>query len=238
MRVGLFDSGIGGLTVLKTLRNRYPHNDYIYYGDTLNVPYGDKTKDELLSLSIQNIDFLLSKKVDIIIIACGTVSSNCLKELKEIYNIPIYGIAIPTINYINQSNFNNICVIATFATINSHIFKNNINRKVYEIETPKLVPLIENNDLSNIETILSEYLNPYIDKIDLLVLGCTHYPIIKKNIKNIINKNITILDMSTLIDIPDNGTGTLSIYFSKLNNRIINNTKTILNDSEVVINMK
>ena len=103
MRIGLFDSGVGGLTVLKTLINKYPNNEYIYYGDTLNVPYGNKSKEELLKLSRHNIEFLLSKKVDMIIIACGTVSSNCLTELKKEYRIPIYSIIEPTINYLNNS---------------------------------------------------------------------------------------------------------------------------------------
>ena len=95
MRVGLFDSGIGGLTVLKTLKEKYPHNDYIYYGDTLNIPYGNKSKEELLKLSKNNIEFLLNKKVDIIIIACGTISSIFINELIKLYNIPIYSIINP-----------------------------------------------------------------------------------------------------------------------------------------------
>ena len=98
MRIGLFDSGVGGLTVLKKLIAKYPHNEYIYYGDTLNIPYGDKTKEELLALAIKNTKFLLNKEVDMIIIACGTVSSNCLKELKVKYSdIPILSIVEPAI---------------------------------------------------------------------------------------------------------------------------------------------
>ena len=86
MRVGIFDSGIGGLTVLHTLLNKYPNNEYIYYGDTLNLPYGNKTKEQLIKLSDKDVQFLISKNVDIIIIACGTVSSNCLDYLKNKYN--------------------------------------------------------------------------------------------------------------------------------------------------------
>ena len=122
MRVGLFDSGIGGLTVLKILMDKYPSNDYIYYGDTKNVPYGDKSKEELLDLARSNINFLISKNVDMIIVACGTVSSNCLDILVKEYDIPIISIVKPTIDYLNNSMFNNIGIIATHATINSHIF--------------------------------------------------------------------------------------------------------------------
>ena len=238
MRIGLFDSGIGGLTVLKTLKEKYPNNDYIYYGDTLNLPYGSKTKEELLKLANQNVNFLINKKVDMIIIACGTVSSNCLKELKNTYDIPIYSIVEPTINYLNQSSYNNIGVIATEATINSHIFKNNINKNVYEIATPKLVPLIESNDLTDIKDTLNEYLKDYLNKIDVLILGCTHYPIIKSEITSL-NNSLNIIDMSELVALTANhGEGTISIYFSKLNDTIVGNTKRILNDCQYHLNSK
>jgi len=104
MKVGIFDSGIGGLTVLKNLYKHYPNNEYIYFGDTLNLPYGTKTKEELKKLASNDVDFLLDKNVDIIIIACGTVSSNCINYLNHKYNIPIYDIISPTINYLNNSN--------------------------------------------------------------------------------------------------------------------------------------
>lgn len=236
MRVGLFDSGIGGLTVLKTLKSKFPNNDYIYYGDTLNVPYGNKSKDELLELSKHNVDFLISKKVDIIIIACGTVSSNCLDELKKIYDTPIYSIILPTIEYLNNSNYHDIGVIATHATINSHIFKDNIKKNVYEIETPKLVPLIENNDDLELDIALTEYLAKYNNKLDILVLGCTHYPIIKDKIRNILN-NTVLLDMSEIINIDNDGNGNIQIYFSKLSDNTINNTKRILNSNDININL-
>ena len=98
MRIGVFDSGIGGLTVLKTLINKYPCHEYIYCGDTKNIPYGEKSIDELKQLSSNIINFLISKNVNIIIIACGTVSSNIYSYLKDKYSVPIYDIISPTIN--------------------------------------------------------------------------------------------------------------------------------------------
>lgn len=228
MRVGLFDSGIGGLTVLKELRRKYPQNDYIYYGDTLNVPYGNKTKEELLNLARNNINFLLNKKVDIIIIACGTVSSNCLTELKKEFSIPIVSIIDPTIDYLNNSKYNNIGIIATHATINSHIFKNKTNKKVYEIETPKLVPIIESNDYSNLDTVLHEYLDLYKDKIEVLVLGCTHYPLITEYIEKVLNKNIKIINMAELLKISNEGNSSIDIHFSKMDSILEENIKRIL----------
>ena len=227
MKVGLFDSGIGGLTVLKQLIDKYPDNDYIYFGDTINMPYGSKNIDELKKLARYNVEFLLKYNVDIIIIACGTVSSNCLEYLKDNYDISIIDIISPTINYLNNSKYNNIGIIATEATINSHIFKNRlINKNIYEISTPKLVPIIENNEYDNINNVLNDYINKYKDKIDILVLGCTHYPLLSKYIKNIYNKDI--LDMGSLIKIDNNGNGTINLYFSYIDNNLINNIKNIL----------
>lgn len=227
MKVGLFDSGIGGLSVLKRLIEKYPNNEYIYFGDTKNLPYGSKTIEELKILARNNIDFLLRFNVDIIIIACGTVSSNCLEYLKDNYNMPIIDIISPTINYLNNSNYNNIGIIATEATINSHIFKNNINKNIYEIATPKLVPLIEGTTTGNIDIVLKEYLNNYKDKIDVLVLGCTHYPLISSNIKNILEET-KLLNMADYINIDNYGTGKVNIYFSKIDNKLIDNVKKII----------
>lgn len=226
MKVGLFDSGIGGLTVLKTLIKKYPNNEYIYYGDTLNVPYGNKSREELLILSKNNMEFLINKGAELIIIACGTVSSNCLDYLKASYNIPIISIVSPTIEYLNNSNYNSIGVIATNATINSHIFKNNIiNKNVIEIATPELVPIIENNKFDELDMVLHKYLDGI--NIDVLVLGCTHYPLVKDKISSIISCDI--IDMSEYVSISEGNTKGLSIYFSKLDDTIKNNVHKILN---------
>ena len=225
MKVGLFDSGIGGLTVLRTLMKKYPNNEYIYYGDTLNVPYGNKSREELLVLSKNNMEFLISKGAELIIIACGTVSSNCLDYLKESYSVPILSIVSPTIEYLKSSNYKNIGVIATNATINSHIFKNSLTDKnVIEIATPELVPIIEGNRLDEIDPVIHSYLDG-ID-IDVLVLGCTHYPLVKDKISSIISCDI--IDMSEYISIGQGSSGSVSIYFSKLDDTIKNNVDKIM----------
>ena len=227
MRVGLFDSGIGGLTVLRTLMKKYPNNDYIYYGDTLNVPYGNKTIEELNELSKKDVEYLINKNVDIIIVACGTVSSNCLDYLKETFDIPIYGVVMPTIEYINNSDYKNIGVLATNATINSHIFKNNINKNVYEIPAPILVDLIEKNETSYIEEVLHEYLDKYKDKIDALILGCTHYPLIKDYLKHVID--VDIIEMGDYIEVEEGSSKSLDINFSRTDKVIDSNIDIILN---------
>lgn len=240
MRVGVFDSGIGGLTVLKNIYRHYPNNEYIYFGDTLNLPYGNKNKEELNNLSSLDVEFLLSKKVDMIIIACGTISSNCIDYLKNKYNIPIYDIISPTINYLNNSDYQNIGVIATNATINSHIFKNNLNKNIYEIATPDFVPIIENNKQEDLTKTIDKYLKDYQNKIDILVLGCTHYPIIKEDINKYFNNQVKLLDMSELLldKLDNDNKSSINIYYSKLNDTIINNTKKILDIENLNIHKK
>lgn len=169
MKIGMFDSGIGGLTVLKEFIKKYPNNHYIYYGDTKNLPYGTKEKEELLKLVKPIISFFAKQKVNLIIIACGTISSTCFSELKKMTTIPIYDIITPTINYLNHNNYKSLAIFATNRTIDSHIFKDKLIAKdVLEIKTPEFVPMIENNklDLSIIKNYCSQVFNH-----DILILG-------------------------------------------------------------------
>lgn len=235
MRIGVFDSGIGGLTVLKTLIKKIPNNEYVYYGDTKNLPYGNKSIEELKSLSSNIIEFLLNKKVDMIVIACGTVSSNLSSYLREKYDIKIIDIISPVINYLNNSNYNNIGIIATQATINSKIFSRNINKNIKEVACPMFVPIIENNKIYELNNYFKEYLENLKD-CDLIVLGCTHYPLIKKQINEYLN--IELLDMSECINnIPNNGISRVELYFSKLDSIIIDNVNNILDLKEYIINL-
>ena len=233
MRIGVFDSGIGGLTVLKTLIKKFPNNEYIYYGDTKNLPYGNKSIDKLKILASNIIEFLLKKEVDMIVIACGTVSSNLSSYLKEKYNIKIIDIISPVINYLNNSNYNNIGIIATQATINSKIFSRNINKNIKEVACPMFVPLIENNKIYELNNYFKEYLEDLKD-CDLIVLGCTHYPLIKEELSKYLN--IKLLDMSECIDnMTNEGESKVELYFSKLDDNIINNVKNILNANDYLI---
>ncbi len=227
MRIGVFDSGIGGVNVLASLIKKYPNNEYIYFGDTKNLPYGDKTKDELLNLSCSIINFLINQKVEIIIIACGTVSSNCYDDLKEKYDIPIYDIISPTIDYLNKSDFSKIGVIGTKRTIESNIF--NLNKNVLMKETPSFVPIIENNLIEeNKENIINEL--SCFNKFDVLVLGCTHYPLLNNIIKE--NINIKTIDMGDVladkIDLPNNGKSSCELYFSNISVNLVMNVENIL----------
>lgn len=236
LKIGVFDSGIGGLTVLNKLIEKYPNNEYIYYGDTKNIPYGDKNIEQLKELSSNIINFLIEKKVDLIVIACGTISSNLSDYLKQKYNIKIIDIISPVINYLNNCDYKKIGVIATQATVNSNIF-NNINKDIKQVACPKLVPLIENNNINELKKTFDEYLLNLNDR-DLIVLGCTHYPIVEDYIKEYFNNKIKLLDMSECIDnLENNGNKKIDLYFSKLNDNIINNIKSIVKEDINSINL-
>ena len=228
MKIGLFDSGIGGLNVLKEFINKYPNNKYIFYGDTLNIPYGDKNKDELLKLASNIINFFEEKQVDLIIIACGTVSSTCYHELQSITSIPILDIISPTINYLKKSNFKNILLFGTNRTINSHIFKNNINN-IIEVATPEFVPMLENNkiDIKIIENYLKDYQN-----MDAIILGCTHYPLLVDYFKKYISSRTILIDMGKIIvnsiNIGNNSSYSLELYFTKFDNNLKENINKII----------
>ena len=230
MRVGLFDSGIGGLTVLNSFIKYHPNNQYFYYGDTLNVPYGDKTIEELSKCVDTILEYLKSKKVDIIIIACGTVSANLYDKLKEELDIPIYSVISELPKYIDNKGFKKTLVMATNATINSHIFKRVLNNEVIEVACPKLVPIIESGNYDGLDEVLDEYLKD-IDGVDSIVLGCTHYPIIKDYIQKIVGNNIELIDMGEILakEIKlEDSTKRIDLYFSKKTDNLTDNVNNII----------
>ena len=229
MRIGVFDSGLGGVNVLSCLIKKYPNNDYIYFGDTMNLPYGDKTKNELFKLARDAIDFLLTKNVDIIIIACGTISSNCFEKLKKEYDIPIYDIISPTIDYLKECEYQKIGVIGTKRTIESNVFSIS-NKKISMKATPSFVPIIENNQVKEKELDIINELSCFQD-YDLLVLGCTHYPSLKKVISKM---KINTLDMGEVLinklNLENHGNGVCELYFSLISANLIHNINKVLGE--------
>lgn len=225
MKIGIFDSGVGGLTVLKELINDYPFAHYIYYGDTKNLPYGEKSKEELLSLSCNIIDFLISKNVDIIVIACGTVSSNVYEELKSKYDIPIIDIITPVIDYIKENNLKNVGVLGTSMTIKSKVFE---KENIKAVACPEFVSLIENGKQIDI------YAKKYLSELECenIILGCTHYPIVLETLKKYKNANYINMGKCLLNKIKLKNKTELSVelYFSKVNIKIIKNVKRIIGD--------
>lgn len=188
--IGMFDSGVGGLTVYKEIKKAMPNEKIIYLGDTKNFPYGSKSKQSIIDLSKKNIDFLLEQNVKAIVIACGTATSQAIQEVQSIYKVPIIGIIQPTIEYIESKKvLKNIGVIATRGTIRSESWKVNLKKQIKDInvfnkECPLLAPMAEEGWVDNeiAKLTIHEYIKDF-PKIDALILGCTHYPLFKKIIE-------------------------------------------------------
>ena len=204
--IGIFDSGVGGLTVLDTLRKKLPHENLIYIGDNKNCPYGDKTKEQLLEYTIEICDYFASLDVKMIVLACNTTSANVLNELQMRYpSIPIVGVISSTVHYLLSTEKKRVLVIATNATIQSHKYMNTIHEydsevEVYELATPRFVPLIESGEYKEgIHSVIEDYVLSYHDKIDSIILGCTHYPIIKDQIKDVLGDNVEYISSSESI---------------------------------------
>ncbi len=179
-------------------------------------------------LTSRIINFFEKEKVDLIIVACGTVSSTILENIKKITNIPIIDIVSPTIEYVNSLDYQDVSVFATNKTIDSHIFKERLNKNVKEIATKEFVPMIENLKIDT--GIIDNYLNQ-IRESEVLILGCTHYPILKKYIKNSL-KNIKIIDMGEILSkklsLDMNSKLEITLYFSKISSSLLKNIDNII----------
>jgi glutamate racemase len=204
--IGIFDSGIGGLTVLKAVSRLMPNENIVYFGDTARVPYGSKSNDTVIEYSIQAANFLLRKNIKLLVVACNTASSVAMKELKRFLTIPVIGMIEPGAKTALQVSKNGIIgVIGTRATINNKAYSNELKKlntkiKVYEKACPLFVPLAEEGwiDHKATQLIAKEYLSELREKkIDSLVLGCTHYPILIDTIKKVIGKNVKLIDSGT-----------------------------------------
>lgn len=203
MKIGVFDSGLGGLIITKAFLKELGDYDFMYFGDTANLPYGDKKPAEVLMLSIRAVEYLVKHDCKIIIFACNTASSIALRYIQQIYipqyypNIKVLGVVVPTVEEAIASSKKKIGVIATNSTINSHIYDIEIKKinptiVVQEHATPKLVPAIENDDFEIAESLVEDYMKHFVD-IDSLILGCTHYPLLKDYFRKYLPQNIHVI---------------------------------------------
>ena len=205
--IGVFDSGIGGLTVLKELEKQLPNENFVYLGDTLNFPYGDKTKEEIIKLSEKNIKYLISQKVKLVVIACGTATSQSLEIMKSIFDIPIIGIIEPTVLYVKKMNLEKIGVIATTGTIRSGAWEQNLKREIPNIEVvnracPLLASIAEEGKAKSKESLeaVHEYMEIFKENsVDTIILGCTHYPIYDEIIKNEFSNKVNLINTGVAV---------------------------------------
>ena len=200
--IGIFDSGIGGTSIWKEINRLLPLEKTIYLSDSKNAPYGQRPTDQIIELAIKNTEFLLNKNCKLIVVACNTATTNAIKYLRETYQVPFIGIE-PAIKPASlKTKTKTIGILATKGTLNSQLFTttaNNLDATIVIIEQvgDGLVELIESNMLNSSEMhlLLKKHLKPFIkNNIDQLVLGCTHYPYLIPQIKNIIGDQITIID--------------------------------------------
>ena len=181
--IGVYDSGVGGLTVLKELVEQMPDEKYVYFGDLKNLPYGEKSKEELEKIGRKIFDFFASKKVKAVVMACNTTSALLYDKVKNEYPFKIYPVIQTVSKYLAQKPVKKLGVFATAATINSHAYKKEINKynpdiEVFEQACPNWVKIVENRDFSekNIENIRNDLNIMLKNKPEAIVLGCTHYP--------------------------------------------------------------
>ena len=201
--IGIFDSGIGGLTVVKEIEKRLPNEDIIYFGDTARVPYGSKSDRLIKSFSLQNSLFLLKYNVKMIVVACNSASAFSLDYIKRLFKVPIIGVIEPGIkSALIKSKKGKIGVIGTYTTINKDAYgrllkEKDKNVEVFSVACPLFVPLAEEGFLEEefVDLIVEKYLGQLKEKdIDTIILGCTHYPILKIPIKKFIDNKVEIVD--------------------------------------------
>ena len=199
--IGVFDSGIGGTSIWKEIHNLLPNEKTIYLADSKNAPYGEKSKEEIIQLSMKNTDFLLNMNCKLIVVACNTATTNAIRELRAHYDVPFIGIEPAIKPAAIHSRTQVIGILATKGTLNSELFNKTTemfhHTKIIEQIGYGLVELIENGQMESPEMtqLLHSYLNPMIEaNIDFLVLGCSHYPYLMPQIRKIIPDNIHIID--------------------------------------------
>jgi glutamate racemase len=207
--IGIFDSGVGGLTVAHAIKQILPGESLVYFGDTAHLPYGDKSEESIRYYSQRITEFLLGHNSKVVLVACNSASASAFDPLKKEFESKTILIDVidPVVNYLVTRNFKKLGVIGTKRTISSGTYEKKIREKspatsVVSLATPLLVPMIEEgfifDDISN--AIIRSYLsNESLSGIEALILGCTHYPIIKNQISKIFNFNLEVVDSARIV---------------------------------------
>lgn len=199
--IGLFDSGIGGTSIWSEVHQLMPNEDTVYLADTKNAPYGQRSKDEIIALSMKNTEFLLEQNAKIVVVACNTATTNAIKELRAKYDVPFIGIEPAIKPAANNSRTQTIGILATKGTLSSELFNKALeiyqDTHIIEQVGHGLVQLIEDGQINSAEMdrLLHTYLEPMVEaNIDYLVLGCSHYPYLLPQIQKILPPHIKIID--------------------------------------------
>ncbi|MBE0425122.1 MAG: glutamate racemase [Nitrospirae bacterium] len=201
--IGVFDSGIGGLTVLKEIINELPYENTVYLGDTARVPYGIRSPETVIRYSFENTTFLYSKDIKLLVVACNTASSVSLDFIRKNISVPVIGVIEPGVKAaVRKTKNNKIGVIGTEATVKSNSYTNAIKNmdasiEVYSLSCPLFVPLVEEGWTEGeiVTSVAKKYLGGLKDMgIDTLILGCTHYPLLKTVLTEVIGGDVRLID--------------------------------------------
>lgn len=203
MKLGLFDSGLGGIMIARSIRAELPDIDMVYLGDTLHVPYGNRSEKTIYTYTKEAIEHLFEQhNCQLIVVACNTSSASALRKLQQIYlpkaypNRRILGVVVPTIEYAIEKGHTRIGLIGTNYTVSSNVYEEELRKinpdiQIFQVNTPLLVPLIENDGMSWIDEVLDHYIQPLLAKeIEALVLSCTHYTCLKDIIRKRYNIDV------------------------------------------------
>jgi len=204
--LGVFDSGVGGLTVVKALRKLLPHESIVYLGDTARIPYGSKSPDTIRQFAMEDTQFLIGKGVKAVVVACNTATAHALPLLQATFKVPIIGVLEPGVEAVLAGkNCCRVGIIGTEGTIRSHAYQHRLamrrpDLRTHAIATPLLVPFVEAGWFKHesLRLVLEEYLGPLKQmEIDTLVLGCTHYPLLMPILRKILGKSVRLVDSAT-----------------------------------------
>jgi glutamate racemase len=201
--IGIFDSGFGGLTVMRAIRNLLPHENILYFGDTAHLPYGNKSPETILRYSLENTSFLMNLGIKLLVIACHTACSAALNQIQHTLHIPVIGVVLPAVEQtIQKTKTQKIAVLGTRGTIASGIYQSELQKRlphaeIAAIACPLFVPLVEEGFIQHplTEMTVREYLHSLHDRqIDTLLLGCTHYPLLHTAIQNEMGACVFLVD--------------------------------------------
>jgi len=251
--IGVFDSGVGGISIWKEIHQLLPHESTIYLADSINAPYGQKSKQDIINLCVKNTELLLEKGCKIIVVACNTATTNGIKYLRKTYDIPFIGIEPAIKPAALNSKTKAIGVLATKGTLTSELFNNTTelyseNIKIIEQVGVGLVELIESGKIDSDEMnhLLTKYLTPMIkENIDYLVLGCSHYPFLIPKIKKILPEKISIIDSGKAVakqvqsilnkrDVLSSNNSPINEFYTNNSSQVI---RAILNNSSSISNL-
>lgn len=211
MKLGIFDSGLGGLLITKAIREHIPDIDILYYGDTLRVPYGNRSEDAIYGYTRDAIDYLFAQNCKLIVMACNTASASALRRLQQTYLASawpgrnVIGVVVPTLEAAIDRGYERLGLIGTNYLVKSNVYADELQKinpsiQLHQVAAPLLVPLIENDGLQWAPSVLEHYLQPLkAQNVQCLLLGCTHYPVLRDSARQIMGPGVEILGQDEII---------------------------------------